>query len=292
MPLAFKIILEVAIILLATVLLVSFLAFWMSIKPPKWPITKTPADYGMDFEKIAFQSTDGINLLGWFVPAQQISDKTIIMMHGYPASKSDIVDLGLFLHDEYNLLFFDFRYMGESEGKYSTAGALEVNDLLGALDYLRKEKAGYAERIGTWGFSLGGAVGLMAMEKSDEIKAVVADSAYAELGLMIEGLYSRFGFLKNPFVFSTKAWARLVLGLKTGDVSPQSSVTRSNIPILLIHGKLDKEILSQNSIMIYERARGEKDLWLIDGIGHGAAYFSEQQEYEQRVKDFFKKFLK
>ena len=29
-----------------------------------------------------------------------------------------------------NLLYFDFRYLGESEGRYSTAGALEKEDLL------------------------------------------------------------------------------------------------------------------------------------------------------------------
>ena len=97
---------EVIIILLATVVLVSFLAFWTSIKPPKWPITKTPADFGMEYEKVVFQTNDGINLLGWFVPAKEDTDKTIIMLHGYPASKSDIVLMGVFLHEQYNLLFF------------------------------------------------------------------------------------------------------------------------------------------------------------------------------------------
>ncbi len=292
MPITIKIMIEVVIIAFAAVIVVSFLAFWMSVKPPKWPVNRTPADYGMDFEKIIFQSTDGINLLGWYVPAKQNSDKTIIMMHGYPASKSDIVDLGVFLHNEYNLFFFDFRYMGESEGKYTTAGALEVNDLLGAIEYLKKEKPVSSKKIGTWGFSLGGAVGLMALDRSDDIKAVVADSAYAELNLMIDSLYSRFGFLKAPFVFSTSVWARLILGLNTKDVSPLNSVAKSNIPILLIHGELDKEILPKNSIMIYDRAVGEKEFWLIQGVGHGAAYFARQSEYEQRVMDFFKKFLK
>jgi len=286
-----KILLEAVIIIIAVVTFVSFLAFWMSIRPPKWPVTKTPDDYGMEYESISFVTGDEINISGWFVPAVLDFDKTIIMLHGYPASKSDIVPLGVFLHNQYNLLLFDFRYMGESGGKYTTAGAKEVSDLLGAIQYLKSNKSEFAEKIGVWGFSLGGAVGLMAMTQTDAIQAVVSDSSYANLNLMIDGLFGRYGFLKTPFVFTTKAWARLILGVNAKEVSPENSVAKSKTPILLIHGQEDTEISAKNSQMIHDKASGPKDLWLVGRAGHGEAYFTEKEEYEKKVKDFFGKFL-
>lgn len=289
---AMKIIIEAVVILISVVTLISFLSFLMSIKPPKWPVTKNPADFGMSYEPIEFFSTDGVLLRGWFVPAKNDSVITIIMMHGYPASKSDIVDLGVFLHDDYNLLFFDFRFMGESGGKYTTAGALEVNDLLGAIKYLKDEHTAYSQRIGGWGFSMGGAVGLMAAEKNKDILAMVADSSYANLNNMVDQLYSRYGILKAPFVMGTKLWSRLILGVDIKKAAPQDSAAKVNLPVLLIHGKNDKEISSINSEMIFGKAKGPKELWLIEGAGHGEAYFRKKQEYEQRVKLFFSEFLK
>ena len=286
-----KIIVEIIIIFLATVILVSGLAFYQAIKPPRWSVSKNPADYGMKYEKINFPSTDGINLVGWFIPALEISDKTIIMMHGYPASKSDIIDLGVFLHNQYNLFFFDFRYMGESEGKFTTAGALEIKDLMGAINYLKENKPDFSQKIGVWGFSLGGAVGLMGAAENSEIKAVVADCSYANLDLMVDGLYRRFGFLKAPFAWTTKLWTRLILKIDTSKVSPEQSVSKIKTPILLIHGDKDIEINLKNSQMIYEEAGGEKELWVVKGAGHGEAYFLEGVEYQKKVLDFFVRYL-
>ncbi|MCH7492900.1 prolyl oligopeptidase family serine peptidase [Patescibacteria group bacterium] len=284
-----KIIVEIVVIALAAVMLISLAAFWMSIKPPKWPVTNSPSDFGMAYEPVHFPSSDDITLSGWWVPATNDSDKTIVMMHGYPAAKSDILPLGVFLHSDFNILFFDFRYMGESQGKYTTAGALEVNDLLGALQFLQNKKAEQSQKIGLWGFSLGGAVGLMSLDKTNAVQAVVADSSYATLHDMIEHLYSRYGILKTPFVIGTKVWTRLILGIKISDIAPEESVKKTNTPIMLIHGTADKEIAVQNSQRIYENIKGSRELWLVEGAEHGQAYFKAQSEYERRVIDFFNK---
>lgn len=287
-----KIVVEAVIIAGCVILIISFFAFWVSIKPPRWPVTKTPADFGMQYEPVSFQSTDGITLAGWFVPAKNTSNATIIMMHGYPASKSDVVDLGVFLHEEYNLFFFDFRYMGESGGKYSTAGGLEIRDLQGAVRYLHQNKPLGSEKMGCWGFSLGAAVGLMAAAEEDSISAVVADSPYAELNRMVGFIFQRYGFLRRPFVFFTGTWSRVILGLNPADVAPAESVTKRPFAVLLIHGKQDSEISHEDSEMIYHNAAGPKEIWLIPDIGHGGAYFSNMQEYKDRVLGFFQRYLK
>ena len=151
-----------------------------------------PEDFNLDYEDAVFESTDGLKLSGWFIPHNKSKD-AIIVMHGYPANKADLLPVALFLNKKYDVFLFDFRSFGQSEGKYTTAGFKEVKDLEGAIGFLKQEKK--IRNIGAFGFSLGGAVALMS--KNNEIKAIVADSSYASLDRMVEALYRNFFFLKS-----------------------------------------------------------------------------------------------
>ncbi len=43
------------------------------------PVMRTPDQYGMDYEDIFFQATDGVTIEGWFIPAKN-SKKLIIFI--------------------------------------------------------------------------------------------------------------------------------------------------------------------------------------------------------------------
>src|SRR3989338_10866349 len=177
------------IIIAAIIIIISLLGFFTSIKPPKIRIDAKPGDFGLSYEEISFKSSDGLKLSGWFI-AHNKSRDVIIVMHGYPANKADLLPVAMFLNKKYNVFLFDFRSFGQSEGKYTTAGFKEVKDLEGAIGFLKEEKK--IKNIGAFGFSLGGAVALMS--KNNEIKAIVADSSYASLDRMVEALYRNFFF--------------------------------------------------------------------------------------------------
>ena len=181
MPVPVNAILRIVLIVSAFLILVSLWLFYISIRPPKIVSSITPRELNMPYEEVSFTTADGLTLRGWFVPSEKKADKTLILLHGYPADKGNILPALAFLHADFNLLLFDFRYLGESEGNYSTAGAKEVEDLLAAIQFLKGK--GIAE-VGVWGFSMGGAVALMAIEKASEIRAVISESSYANLGDM------------------------------------------------------------------------------------------------------------
>ena len=62
---------------------------------------------------------------------------TIIIAHGLGASKSDYVNLSGFLSSNgFNVLLFDFRAHGESEGKSCSLGLKEQLDITAAIDYI------------------------------------------------------------------------------------------------------------------------------------------------------------
>ena len=157
-----------SILLIGTLSLYVFLT---SIRPPRHITKITPASLGFDYEDITLLTDDNIKLAGWFIPGKNVGKEAIIVCHGYPADKGNVLSFAVFLHDDFNLLFFDFRAMGKSEGKITTAGWKERGDFLAAVKYLRSRGM---EKIGALGFSMGGAVIIMA--NSPDVDAIVTET--------------------------------------------------------------------------------------------------------------------
>ena len=144
------------------------------------------------------------------------------------------------------------------------------------------------KNIGAIGFSLGAATILMT--KSRDIKAIVADSSYANLDLMINALYRQFFFLKYPFTFLTKISAKLILRIDPSNVSPEKAIKDIETPLLLIHGEKDSQIKVENSYLL-KKANPKAELWIIKNADHGQAHYIKKEEYEAKVLDFFDKHL-
>ena len=245
------------LLLAAFIILFSFLTFIMSIKPGKWPIEFTPESFNLEYENVTFETSDGLKLKGWFLPGNK-SINTIIVMHGYPTNKADVLPFSMFLLKKFNVFLFDFRSFGKSEGSYTTAGYKEVKDLEAAVEYLKSRKD--VKNIGALGFSLGGSVAIMA--KNDNIKAVVADSAYSNLNNMIEAMYRNFLFFKYPFVQLTGVYSKIFFGMDPKDINPASGIKNINKPVLIIHGKKDSQI-PVNEAYLLHNANKDAELWIL-----------------------------
>jgi uncharacterized protein len=191
-----------------------------------------------------------------------------------------------FLHGDFYLLLFDFRYLGRSDGSYSTVGAKEVEDLLAAVRFLKTRGV---NEVGVWGFSMGGAVALMASQKAPEIKAVIAESSYANLGHMALELF-RIPLLNYPVAYLVSLWAKLFLGVDLNDVSPAERVRNSSVPILLIHSSADAVIPFSHaqSLQAALKHNPRAEFWFHEGFVHGQL----AADYQSRVGNFFHKHLR
>jgi len=285
MQISYASLIQTGLVILLFFVIVSLFGFYTAVRPPKIHSFFTPADFGLNFEIVAMKTRDGVSIKGWFIP-QPNTDKIIIALHGYPADKGDILPSLVFLHKDFNLLFFDFRYFGASGGLYSTAGAREIYDLLAAVEFAKER--GFT-KIGIWGFSMGGAVALMGASKTLEIKAVVSDSSYASLSLLAREPYRNFAFLKYPLAFFTGLWPKIFLGISIDEVSPAKKVMGMKTPILLIHSSGDKVIPFSHALLLKEALKDNPsaEFWFQEEIRHGEF----QKEYETRIKEFFQKNL-
>jgi fermentation-respiration switch protein FrsA (DUF1100 family) len=277
------------IIVLFVIILFSLLNFLMSIHPIKLGHKRVPSELNLEYENVSFKTSDNLILRGWFIPSNY-SDAVIIVGHGYPFSKSNILLFSSFLQEHYNLLLFDFRYFGESEGSYTTVGLKEQEDFKAAINYLKTRNDINSSKIGSIGFSLSAST--MLMTKSD-VKAIVADSPYATLDRMLIQTYRIFpGFTKMPFVLVNRLLAYLVFGINTKEIGPEKTIKDLNIPVLLIHGEKDSQIPFENSQVIYEASnKSITELWIIEGADHGFGHYLYPEEYESKVLEFFDKHL-
>ena len=278
--------LKVLVFVALFLIIFSFLIFLMSILPPKIITNLIPSDLGLEYEEVSFKSADGIKLSGWFIPNSK-TKATVIVMHGYPADKANLLGIAEFLTKDFNVFLFDFRGFGKSEGKYTTAGYLEKKDLLGAIEYLEKEKN--ITKIGLYGFSLGGAVGLMTNHKN--VKAIASDSAYAELSHMVQQMYRIFFILKYPLTYLTKLYGILFLKINIDDASPVYNIKNISVPILLVHAEKDSQIPVDEAYLLHD-ANKKAELWIVQNAEHGMTHSINPEKYEKKVIGFFERNLK
>ncbi len=282
---------------LAFLVLFSLYGFWQATHPPKFLTSQTPKDLGWEFNKITLTTSDGIKLAAWFVPAsakatagKPSSDKVIILLHGYPADKANLLRWAEFLHQDFNLFFLDFRYFGQSQGSLTTIGFHEQQDLQASLDYL--ESRGFS-KTGVMGFSLGGAVGILTASQDERIKALVSDSAFANLELMGQEFYRGLWILKYPLTTLTKIWARIFLEVNPDQIAPEKAATNLKIPILLIHSQTDQTIPWENAQRIKNglKSNPQAEFFFPEQGSHGFLSADVLTQYRQKVLEFFKKNL-
>lgn len=257
---------------------ISFIQFMSLIFPFKIKSHNLPKT---KFEPVEFTTRDGIKLAGWWVPG--ISDATIIVGHGYPFDKGNIYQGTNWLHPRFNLLFYDHRSFGESEGKRTTGGIEETKDVEAAIEFAKKKKPG---PIGLYGFSLSAAA--MLMSDHTHVNAIVADSSYATLKDLILHIYAPMGPLQIPFAVISKFYGRFFL--KNLDSSPLQSIAQTNTPIFLIHSKDDTQIPVESVYKLRRAANQETtQVSIIEGVDHGGSLTSPR--IRKRIYAFFVKHL-
>lgn len=265
------------------ILLLSLVGFYLGLRPFRVISTVTPENFSLKYEPVQFRTSDDILLKGWFIPSKKPQAKTIILLHGYPADKGDILPTRLFLHQHYNLLFVDFRYLGESGGHYSTVGSYEVRDVRAAVDYLHTRGI---HETAVWGLSMGGAVALMAVKECPEIKAVVAEKPYARLEWIANKRYSIPG-LNWVIGQMFRLWGYLLLQVDIKNVNPMQDAAKINIPLLLLYSKNDELITPQHAEAMQEAVKDNPQVTIM--IENGKGHNDPMDNYEEVIGGFFAK---
>lgn len=251
-----------------------------------------PARYGLTYEEVTFPSRDGLTLRGWFIPAPEAKG-TVIFCHGHAGSMDpDVKYVPAFHERGYNVLMFDFRGHGRSEGQYVSMGCYERQDLLGAVDYLRSRGI---DRVGVLGFSMGGAVAMATAPHTEAIRAVVSDGGFARLsdvvtaGMRTRGLPGFLALLGGHLFVGLMG---LRLGCSPREADPIRWVGKiAPRALFIIHGALDPFVTVAQARQLYAAAGEPKEIWIAPEAGHREVDRHYPEEYRRRVLAFFDRWL-
>ena len=262
-------------------------------------ITITPERLGLIYENISFSSDgDSILVKGWFIPASG-SNRIIIMVHGRAYHRANpeigLLDIAASLNKNgFNILMFDMRGWGESDGKRFSLGYWEQRDVKGAINYA-KSRGFSADRIGIIGWSMGAASAMLAVDNTHRVKAMVEDSGYAVLRELLKVQVPQKSGLPAFFTFGIVNMVRLMYGVDLYSLRPaEAAAAMKNSRIFVIHGESDSLVPVEHARRIFAAKNGEEgnEVWLVPGVDHTKAYKSFPQEYIDRITAFFDRELR
>ena len=136
--------------------------------------TTPAADLGVAHETVAFATTDGHRLTGWYVPS---TNRAAVIL--YPGVGATQRHARMLIDHGYGVLLVDHRGYGDSGGEPNSWGWGGEHDIHGAVAFLQQRSDVDPDRIGALGLSVGGEVLLHAAADNDGLRAVVSEGAGA-----------------------------------------------------------------------------------------------------------------
>ncbi|MBC8509596.1 MAG: alpha/beta hydrolase [Anaerolineales bacterium] len=241
-----------------------------------------PSQFDVAYQSITLTPEDGFNLSAWYTPSK--NGALILVAHGYAGARSALMH-SFFAWHGYGVISWDARAHGESEGDLVTWGYYERRDVKAALEYALNLDP--AIKVGAFGESMGAATVLLAAAEQPQIQAVVADSAFAAIGDMIQ-VVSPYPIFR-PFI---QFFTEQETGLKVDDLRPVDVIQNINPrPVFIIQGETDQTVPSDSAQRLYNAAGEPKLLWTEPDVGHVGMLTAFPDAYEIRVIGFLDKYL-
>jgi uncharacterized protein len=210
----------------------------------------------------------GVTLSGWRCSATDSPRGTVVYLHGIADNRGSATGvIRRFLARGFDVVAYDGRAHGTSEGEACTYGFFEKQDLHRVIDGL---PPGPVVLIGT---SLGAAVALQEAADDPRVAAVVAAETFSDLRTVASE--------RAPFFFTSGTIAKAFSLAETqgrfrvDDVQPWRSAARITAPVLLIHGADDVETRPAHSERVFQQLAGPRRLIMVPRAGHNGSLRSD-----------------
>ncbi len=248
----------------------------------------TPADLGLDYESIDLVTADGVRLAAWYIPAARATTTAVVVLHGFTGNRlPELAGFVPWLQQRHNVLQFDFRGHGASDGETVTMGAREHADIEAAVDYLRGRGL---DRIALFGVSMGAAVAILAAPDLP-VAAVVADAAYARVSHPVASRLRDQGW-PLPELGARAIVAAAGVRARSALPDPLAAVSRIAPRALLVIAPTGDRLISwRQGLALFEAAGEPKELYVVEGAAHGDSYIADPDVYQERVLSFLERHL-
>ncbi|MCX6032203.1 MAG: alpha/beta hydrolase [Chloroflexi bacterium] len=264
---------------------------------PTWPAGFDVTPYFMSsYEAVKFPSRQaGIEVAGWWIPADPAAP-AVILVDGLGGCKNSIAVLtpaGMLWRNGFNVLLIDLRDTGDStfqDGR-STIGNEEYRDVLGAWDWLVKEKGFASGKIGLFANSLGGANANYAFSEEPRVAALFLQSTFGNLQQVLAAELTRAGY---PTFLAPGALVSgsIVTGVNLFGHNPLDAIRKdAGRPVYIVHTRADTRIAINQSEQLAAAAKAagvNVTTWFPENGEHVQTPAAYPQEFEQRLVGFFR----
>jgi hypothetical protein len=243
------------------------------------------AQLGAPHEDVAFETSDGIRLEGWFVPSR--NGATVIVVPGRSGPQEQT---RMLVRHGYGVLLFDRRGEGASEGDPNAFGWVGDRDLHAATAYLRGRPDVDPMRIGGIGLSVGGEMLIHAAAHSDAFKAIVSEGGS---GQSFRDGYANHGLRAAILGDGAVTLATAIFTSTLPPPSLKSEVAKiAPTAVFFVYGEKGQNgSETKPNRGFYAAAREPKQIWEVPNGQHIAGITTEPAEYERRVVGFFHRTL-
>jgi dipeptidyl aminopeptidase/acylaminoacyl peptidase len=235
----------------------------------------------MNVEKVFFQS-EGQKISGILHLPDQNLPPCVIASHGLLSSKDSekYIALGERLSKEgIAMLRFDFRGIGESEGRLEDDTiSRRIRDLAAAIGFI-STRPGLGKRIGLVGSSLGGYVSLFQAAMDKEVRAVVIWATPHHLDDLGSKKEEGDPTLPGKAFFKDLPTHRLL------PVLPKVS------NCMVIHGEKDELVPVDQAWEIFQGLSGPKEIHVIESADHRLTDPVHRRRAMELTVEWLKKFL-
>jgi pimeloyl-ACP methyl ester carboxylesterase len=251
----------------------------------------TPASFQLPSEDLAFRSTDGTPLRGWWVPASPAKG-SVVMVHGLNRSRIEMIRRVPFAHESgWNVLLFDLRRHGESGGRATTFGAHEKQDVEAAVQLARARAAG---PVVLWGVSLGGASVVLAAADDPAIAGVICDSSYRSLE---DTVRHHVHFVRRwrwwlgivppwPVADAVLFWMGRRGGFDPASIDVRAAAARlAGRPVLFVANSEDPRMPRDIAFDLKASAGNGAEVLIVPGRSHGGAWRDGTAAYAAAARD-------
>lgn len=227
----------------------------------------------IDTERISFPNSRGDTLVGVLHrPAGNNSAGAVILCHGMESHKNSekLIFLGRELAQRGILaLRFDFRYVGESSGKFEDITySGEVEDLRAAYELVRQRRDG---KIAIFGSSMGGTVALIFAAAEPQVTAVATLAAPLHPEKFPSRVLSPAGLQRwREHGFTHYNGQRLNLAMLEDleSIDVPGAATKIDCPVLILHGDADEVVPVAEAHELHGYLKNSKRLSILKDADH------------------------
>ena len=243
----------------------------------------------LEKEEYILNSYDGYELHMLYIPAEEKSDKYVIISHGYTGCRLGSVKYLHVFHDlGFNAVLYDDRGHGDNVHVPCTMGFKESRDLMEVIKHVY-ERFGDEIVLGLHGESMGSALSNNALQYKPKIDFIVSDCGYNDLMKLYGHLVKKNLHLPKFYANLASLVTKIFFGYAYKQVSPIKYIRENEIPICFFHGEDDSLIPCSHAKEMHEANKGYSEFYIVPGAEHAMSVITDEASYRARVKSFLEK---